>query len=86
MFWAFTIKFLFLLKETLKQKDLSLVREKVTEEEIARIKVGDGNYCKKRTLLDSMILSCKAVIRYANRYAQKARELAKSESDITRKA
>ena len=56
------------------------------EEEISKIKVGDGNYCKKRTLLDAMILSCKAVIRYANRYAKKAREMAEKESNSTRKA
>ena len=59
---------------------------KEIEEEIAKIKVGDGNYCKKRTLLDSMILSCKAVIRYANRYAKKAREMAEKEGNSTRRA
>ena len=59
---------------------------KEIEDEIAKIRVGDGNYCKKRNLLDAMILSCKAVIRYANRYAQKARELAQKEGNSTRRA
>ncbi|MBE5742912.1 MAG: glycyl radical protein [Clostridiales bacterium] len=59
---------------------------KEIEEEISKMTVGDGNYCKKKALLDAMILSCKAVIRYANRYAEKARELAGKESNIVRKA
>ena len=59
---------------------------KEIEDEISLMSVGDGNYCKKRCLLDSMLISCKAVIRYANRYAKKARELASVERNSVRKA
>ena len=59
---------------------------KEIEEELSKMKVSDADYCKKKALLDAMIMSCRAVIRFANRYAEKAKELAGKETDSVRKA
>ncbi|MBQ5801964.1 MAG: glycyl radical protein [Clostridia bacterium] len=48
--------------------------------ERAKMRVSDGNYCKKSHLLEAMEISCKAVIHYANRYAALALDMAKSAS------
>lgn len=47
--------------------------------------VGDGNYARKSHFLDAVILSCKAVIDYAGRYAKLAQEMAAQTSDPVRK-
>ena len=47
--------------------------------------VGDGNYARKSHFLEAVILSCKAVIDYAGRYAKLAQEMAAQTSDPIRK-
>ena len=47
--------------------------------------VGDGNYTRKSHFLEAVILSCKAVIDYAGRYAKLAQEMAAQTSDPVRK-
>ena len=47
--------------------------------------VGDGNYARKSHFLEAVILSCKAVIEYAGRYAKLAQEMAAQTSDPVRK-
>ncbi len=59
---------------------------KETEEELSKMKVSDGNYCRKSEFLKAIIRSCKAVIRYARRYAGLARDLAAKETDGKRRA
>ncbi|MDO4273421.1 MAG: glycyl radical protein [Eubacteriales bacterium] len=44
--------------------------------ELSKCQVGDGDYGKKSHFLQAVILSCEAVIDYARRYAQLAREMA----------
>ena len=46
---------------------------------------GDGNYARKSHFLEAVILSCKAVIDYAGRYAKLAQEMAAQTSDPVRK-
>ena len=53
--------------------------------EIAKMNVGDSDYCSKKALLDGIIMSCEAVIGYANRYAALAERMANSESNATRR-
>ncbi len=48
--------------------------------------VGDGNYAKKHTFLEAVILSCAAVIGYAARYEALARKEAAECRDSRRKA
>ncbi|MDQ0150546.1 glycyl radical protein [Eubacterium multiforme] len=45
----------------------------------------DPNYIKKRNFLESVIVSCKAAIKFAERYAKKAKELAEKTEDKNRK-
>ena len=47
--------------------------------------VGDGNYARKSHFLEAVILSCKAVIDYAGRYAKLALEMAAQTSAPVRK-
>lgn len=56
------------------------------ETELAKCKVSDGNYAKKGHFLRAVILSCKAAVAYAERYAALAEQLAQKESDSVRKA
>ncbi|MBQ8388922.1 MAG: glycyl radical protein [Clostridia bacterium] len=53
--------------------------------ELAKMNVGDSNYCSKKALLDGIIMSCEAVINYAERYATLAERMAKNESNATRR-
>ncbi len=53
--------------------------------EQAKMNFGDSDYCSKSALLDGIIMSCKAVINYANRYASLAERLAAEESDPVRR-
>ena len=55
------------------------------QKELDGCSVGDGNYARKSHFLDAVILSCKAVIDYAGRYAKLAHEMAAQTSDPVRK-
>ena len=54
--------------------------------EKAAMNFGDGDYVTKGALLDSIIMSCEAVIDYAHRYSELAAEMAASEQNGERKA
>ena len=60
-----------------------VIREAAAER--ASIKPGDANYAKKNTFLEAVIISCNAVITYAERYAELAREMAAKEFKADRK-
>ncbi len=47
---------------------------------------GDGDYATRSRFLQAVIISCEAVIRYANRYALLAAQMAQKEKDPVRKA
>ncbi len=51
-----------------------------------KLRFGDGDYAKRTHFLDAVILSCKAVINYAHRYAALCRSEAAACNDSTRKA
>ncbi len=53
--------------------------------ELDSCQIGDGDYATKHILLESMLISCSAVIRYANRYALMAAQQAEQERDEKRK-
>ena len=55
------------------------------QKELDGCSVRDGNYARKSHFLEAVILSCKAVIDYAGRYAKLAREMAAQTSDPVRK-
>ena len=55
------------------------------QKELDGCSVGDGNYVRKSHFLEAVILSCKAVIDYAGRYAKLAQEMAAQTSDPVRK-
>lgn len=55
------------------------------EEELAGCQPGDSDYCTKSQFLKAVIISCKAVIRYAERYAKLAEEEASACADAVRK-
>ena len=55
------------------------------QKELDGCSVGDGNYARKSHFLEAVILSCKAVIDYAGRYARLAQEMAAQTSDPVRK-
>lgn len=55
------------------------------ESELAGIDLGDGDYAKKARFLQSVIISCNAVITYANRYAELAKKEAAQCKDASRK-
>jgi len=55
------------------------------QKELDGCSVGDGNYARKSHFLEAVILSCKAVIDYAGRYAKLAQEMAAQTSDLVRK-
>jgi len=56
------------------------------KDELAGCKFGDDNYAKKTRLLQAMDITCDAVILYAKRYSELAKEMAAKETDATRKA
>ncbi len=56
------------------------------EAEKKNMDFGDADYCTKSALLDAIIMSCEAVITYAKRYADLARETAGRETDSVRRA
>ena len=53
--------------------------------ELDRCQVGDGTYVKKSHFLKAVILSCQAVIEYAERYAELASQMAAECTDPVRK-
>ena len=53
--------------------------------ELDRCQVGDGNYVEKSHFLKAVILSCQAVIEYAERYAELASQMAAECTDPARK-
>ena len=55
------------------------------QKELDGCSVGDGNYARKSHFLEAVILSCKAVIDYAGRYAKLAQEMVAQTSDPVRK-
>ena len=56
------------------------------EAELAACHEGDADYCGKSCLLRAMLLSCDAVIGFANRYAELAEKTAASCHDTRRRA
>ncbi|MBQ3054259.1 MAG: glycyl radical protein [Clostridia bacterium] len=60
----------------------------IAEAELAlgKLKVSDGDYAKRHEFLESVIISCNAVIAYSKRYALLAAEMAQKEQDENRKA
>lgn len=59
---------------------------KKAEEELASCNPGDADYARKSHFLEAVMISCDAVIRYANRYAQLAESEAAECGDPVRKA
>ena len=55
------------------------------EAEKKKMNFGDADYCSKSALLDAIIMSCEAVITYAKRYADLAKDMAAKESNPTRR-
>lgn len=55
------------------------------QKELENCQVGDGDYAKKSRFLEAVIMSCQAVIGYANRYAQLALQMAQETTDPTRR-
>ena len=69
-------------------KVLSIGYRGILEEaraEKSSMNFGDADYCTKAALLDGIIMSCEAVITYARRYAELARQLADGERDPARR-
>ena len=52
--------------------------------ELEKCQVGDGNYAKKSHFLNAVIVSCQAVIEYAERYAELASQMAAECTDPVR--
>ncbi len=53
--------------------------------ELAKCNVSDGDYATRSHFLEAVIISCQAVITYANRYAELAQKEANTCKDIERK-
>jgi len=60
-----------------------IIREAAAEK--ATVKPGDVDFARKSTFLDAVIISCNAVITYAERYAALAKEMAAKEFKADRK-
>ncbi len=54
--------------------------------EMAKCNVGDGDYARRSHFYEAVLISCQAVITYANRYAELARKEASECRDAKRKA
>ena len=70
------------------EKVLAIGYEGIMDEvrrELASCNVGDEDYATKHTLLEAMLISCAAVIRYAGRYADLAEKEAAGCKDPARK-
>lgn len=55
------------------------------QEELNKCNVYDADYAKRHEFLESIIISCNAVINYARRYANLAYEMAQKCTNPTRK-
>lgn len=55
------------------------------QSELDKCNVYDSDYAKRHEFLESVIISCKAVINYARRYAQLAYDMSQKEKDPVRK-
>ena len=55
------------------------------QKELSKCNVGDGDYARRSHFLEAVILSCQAVIEYAQRYAELAEQMAYQCSDPVRK-
>ena len=53
--------------------------------ELDKCNVGDGDYAERSRFLEAVIMSCQAVIDYADRYAKLALEMAEKCTDPQRK-
>lgn len=58
---------------------------KKAEQELSECNVGDGDYAERSHFLQAVILSCRAVIEYAQRYSALAQEMAERCTDTARK-
>lgn len=58
---------------------------KKAEQELSECNVGDGDYAERSHFLQTVILSCRAVIEYAQRYSVLAQEMAERCTDAVRK-
>ncbi len=58
---------------------------KEVRDELDSINLYDANYAKKHEFLESVLISCEAVVNYARRYANLAYEMAMQEKDSVRK-
>lgn len=58
---------------------------KKAEKELSECNVGDGDYAERSHFLQAVILSCRAVIEYAQRYSVLAQEMAERCTDAARK-
>ncbi len=56
------------------------------KEELSKLRRGQGDYADRRNFLEAVIESCEAVIGYAHRYAELAKQEAAGCTDPTRKA
>lgn len=59
---------------------------KQAKEELEKCCVGASDYVTRSAFLEAVIMSCEAAITYAKRYAALAKDLARNESNPTRKA
>ena len=58
---------------------------KLVKDEWSKYSVSDADYAKRSQFYEAVIISCQAVIEYANRYSKLAKEMAEKCTDITRK-
>ncbi|WP_252230852.1 glycyl radical protein [Clostridium sp. ZBS15] len=69
--------------KVLEKGFLGIINE--TENAIINADKSNPEYVKKKVFWDSIIISCKAAIKYANRYSELAKKLAGETLDINRK-
>ncbi len=69
--------------KVLEKGFLGIIKE--TENAIINADKSNPEYVKKKVFWDSIIISCKAAIKYANRYSELAKKLADETLDINRK-
>ncbi|WP_252235517.1 glycyl radical protein [Clostridium sp. ZS1] len=69
--------------KVLEKGFLGIIKE--TENAIINADKSNPEYVKKKVFWDSIIISCKAAIKYANRYSELAEKLAGETLDINRK-
>lgn len=58
---------------------------KLVKDEWSKYSVSDADYAKRSQFYEAVIISCQAVIEYANGYSKLAKEMAEKCTDITRK-